>query len=150
MHRYLILLLIFGMVMAGCRTQEMTAVDYTRAAEELPAPVPEPAPDTLPEPSSIRVVEEHFSFGNLEDERSHEENRFFVILGSFLEKDNATRFMTTLREQGFSPVVLVSETGFHRVSVDSFNLEGEARERIQQVRGDYPGYNDAWLLIRAL
>lgn len=56
--------------------------------------------------------------------------------------------MVTLRGQNFNPTILLSETGFHRVSVDSYQEEAPARRRIQHIRTNYPEYHDTWLLIR--
>jgi len=131
------------MLMFGCRSQEMAAVVEAPPAEE---PIPDPVPEA--EPAEILVVEERFTFENQEDKASHDENTYFVIVGSFSYRENAERFLVTLQGQGFSPVILMSETGFHRVSVDSYDIEPPARSRIQQIRSSYPEYHDTWLLIR--
>jgi hypothetical protein len=45
-------------------------------------------------------------------------------------------------------VILISESGLHRVSIDSFTDEEVARIRVQRIRSNYPEYKDAWMLIR--
>ena len=139
----MILLLFISILMVACKSQEMAAVEAPTAVEE---PVAEPDPQ--PEPSEILVVEERFTFDKTEDEATHDENTYFVILGSFSYRENAERFVQTLSDQGFSPVILLSETGFNRVSVHSFDDEIAARTRIQRIRESYPEYHDLWLLIR--
>ncbi len=122
----------------------------------VPADYPEPPPDEqiaeMPEepvePEEIPVVEESFEFEREDDEIDHKVNRFFVILGSFRVSENAAKFKAELEEKGFDPVILLSETGFNRVCVDSFSEEAEARQRVMQIRRSYPEYYDAWLLIR--
>ncbi len=143
MKQVLILMLFISMLMVGCKSQEMAAVVEPPPAEE---PIPDPLPEA--EPAEILVVEERFTFERQEDKASHDENKYFVILGSFSYRENAERFMVTLERQNFTPVILVSETGFHRVSVDSYDIEAPARSRIQQIRSSYPEYHDTWLLIR--
>ena len=143
----LILLLAVAMLVTACKSQEMVPAEQPPVEEE---PIVEPEPEPEPPGEEIRVVEERFTFEKEEDEVTHEENMFFVIVGSFIQKDNAERFMETLRGQGFDPVILMSETGFHRVSVGSYEKEIPARTRIQQVRNNYPDYHDTWLLIRKL
>ncbi len=143
----LIVLLAFGMLMTACKSQEMVPAEQPPVEEE---PIVEAEPEPEPPGEEIRVVEERFTFETEEDEVTHDENMFFVIVGSFIQKDNADRFMETLRDQGFDPVILMSETGFHRVSVGSYEQEVPARTRIQQVRTNYPDYHDTWLLIRKL
>ena len=143
----LIILLAFGILMTACRSQEMVPAEQPPVEEE---PVVEPEPEPEPPGEEIRVVEERFTFETEEEEITHEEHMYFVIVGSFIQKENAERFMDTLRDQGFDPVILMSETGFHRVSVNSYEREVPARTRIQEIRNNYPDYHDTWLLIRQL
>ena len=70
-----------------------------------------------------------------------------IIIGSFQVLDNARRFRGDLVNEGFSPILLESEHGFFRVSVDSFNDELAARSRLAQIRNQYEKYSDVWLLI---
>ncbi len=144
--RNLLLLLIFATSLMACRSgRDMTAVD-----PPPPPPVREPVavdPDPEPEPE-IPVVEEKFDFEREEDRVTQEVNRYFVILGSFRVHDNANRFKSALEQEGFNPVILLSETGFNRVSVDSYTSEAAARQRVMQIRRNYSQYHDAWLLIR--
>lgn len=141
MKQLVIVLLSASMLMAACKSQEM-------APAEEPPVIEEELPMPDPEPEEIRVVEERFTFERTEDESSHDENTYFVIVGSFIQRDNAERFMGTLRGQGFSPVILLSETGYNRVSVNSFDEEVAARTRIRYIRTNFPDYDDTWLLIR--
>jgi cell division protein FtsN len=145
MKQIFVLILFVSILMVGCKSKEMAAVEEPPVVEE---PVPEPEPEPMPEPAEILVVEERFTFDRTEDKASQDENTYFVILGSFSYKSNAERFMETLSAQGFSPVILLSETGFHRVSVNSYEEEIPARTRIQRIRNSYPEYHDLWLLIR--
>ncbi len=144
MNKLFILLLSVSMLMAACRSQDMVPADPPPVPEE--EPIPEPEPDPEPE---IRVVEERFTFESEADEVTQDENTYFVIVGSFIERENAENFMVTLRGQNFSPTILLSETGFNRVSVDSYQEEAPARRRIEHIRNNYPEYHDTWLLIRA-
>ena len=83
-----------------------------------------------------------------EDQASYGNQSFFVIVGSFSSNDNANRFKKDLMTQGFSPIILHSETGYYRVCVDSYTEEAAARSRVRQIRTDYPQYADSWLLIK--
>ncbi len=143
MKQLLVLMLFICILMIGCKSQETTAVVEAPPIEEA---IPEPLPQA--DPAEILVVEERFTFESQKDKVSHDENTYFVIVGSFSYRENAERFLVTLENQGFSPVILLSETGFHRVSVDSYDIEVPARGRIQQIRSSFPDYHDTWLLIR--
>ncbi len=146
MKQLLIVLLSVSMLIVACKSQEMIPTEEPAVVETVPEPEPEPEPEPIRE--DIRITEERFEFETTEDEAIHDENIYFVILGSFSYRDNAERFMETLRGQGFTPVILLSETGFHRVSVNSFDEEIPARTRIQSIRSNFPEYHDVWLLIR--
>jgi len=71
-----------------------------------------------------------------------------VILGSFSNLNNARNYRETLLNQGFTPIILHSETGYYRVCVNSYQNEIEARSRVSQIRQSYPQYADVWLLIK--
>ncbi|MBW6479436.1 MAG: SPOR domain-containing protein [Bacteroidales bacterium] len=144
MNRTVILIMAVIMIMAGCRSKRMTEVDSPRTIMEQDTGVSvEVDSDTR-----IRAVEERFTFTREEDESVHDAREFFVIIGSFREKANADRYTAEMRLKGFNPVILLSETGFHRVSVDSYLLEADARRRILQIKSDFPEHDDTWLLIR--
>ncbi len=142
------ILIVLAISSMACKSgQQMTAV-------EPPPPPPvnrnvaeRPEPEII-EPEEIPVFEESFDFERKEDEVSHDINRFFVILGSFSVKQNADRFKSRLENEGYSPVILLSETGYNRVSVDSYSREADARQRVLQIRRSSPEFHDAWLLIR--
>ena len=96
----------------------------------------------------VRIQSETFTFDKQEDKARYENSTYFVIIGSFSSNENANRYKQELTPQGFSPIVLHSETGYFRVCVNSFTNEMEARKRVYQIRNDYPQYADTWLLIK--
>jgi len=118
-------------------------------SETPPPPVkkePEEVKPTVEEPVSMR--KEQVSFTRQEDRSENETNTFFVILGSFGSLDNAKKYREDLLNQGFTPIILHSETGYYRVCVNSYQNEGDARNRVAQIRQTYPRYADVWLLIK--
>ena len=72
------------------------------------------------------------------------QTKYYVVTGSFLEPGNARRFEEMMQQDGFAPVELPGEAGFHRVAVISFTDEVEARQKLAEIRH---AYGDAWLLI---
>lgn len=165
-----LLSIVLALLVAGCRSQRMTIpqapatsprgtvpenVDEPVILPQAPVSVAEPeAPPVeevvaeVEEPEPVPQREERFTFAQEEDKVIHDPNLYFVILGSFRSADNANRFMDALVAQGFQPVILISESGLHRVSIDSFTDEEVARIRVQRIRTNYPEYKDAWMLIR--
>lgn len=141
------ILIVLAISSMACKSgQQMTAVEPPPPPPVNRNVVERPEPEN--EPEEIPVVEESFDFELKEDEVSHDINRFFVILGSFSVKQNADRFKSRLENEGYSPVILLSETGYNRVCVDSYSLEADARQRVLQIRRSSPEFHDAWLLIR--
>lgn len=144
----IIIMLALAIGAVSCRSKRMVPIEeppVVVAPVEEPDPIPEPVVEA---PVEIQVREERFTFEREEDKIQHDPNMYFVIVGSFRSNDNARRFTETLKEQGFSPVILLSETGFHRVSVNSYTNEASARARVMHIRTDFPAYHDTWLLIR--
>lgn len=104
--------------------------------------------ETVSDEKPIAMRKEQVSFTSQSDQNANAGNTFFVILGSFGQLDNAKNFRTTLIDEGFTPIILHSETGFYRVCVNSYKNESEARGRVAQVRNAFPQYSDVWLLIK--
>lgn len=139
--RTLILLTVLAAMAAlpACKSQQMALVEPP--AEPTVQPVQE-------EVVEIPVRTERFTIEKEEEAAPHALNRFFVILGSFRVPENAEAFQRQLEARGFEPVILLSETGYHRVCVNSYTSEGEARRRVLHIRDRFPEFHDAWLLIR--
>jgi len=100
---------------------------------------PEQASDIVIREEKVRVVEQK---GN------EPVYKYYVILGSFKVIENARKFRDEIVKEKFEPVILENENGLYRVSVNAFNDEMQARERIGQIRKQYEKYNDVWLLAR--
>ncbi len=96
----------------------------------------------------IAIRKEQVTFTEQEDRSSNENNTYFVIIGSFGQLDNAKNYRETLLDEGFTPIILHSETGYYRVCVDSFKSETDARSRVTNLRQAFPKYSDVWLLIK--
>ncbi len=74
--------------------------------------------------------------------------KYFIILGSFKEQQNALNMTESLASKGFSPRILKNEAGFFRVSGYDFDSEKAARIEIANIREKYPEYSDLWLLVK--
>jgi cell division protein FtsN len=99
--------------------------------------------------SPITVRKEDISFIKKEDESKNNVNSYFVIIGSFSNLDNAKNYRETLITEGFTPIILQSNSsGYYRVCVNSFKSEIDARKRVQEIRKEFPKYLDSWLLIK--
>lgn len=159
MNRITIIFAAFIMVFSACKTIKQPAqseytTDNTAATKVFTVPgsettteVEKPAPVTVDE-KPIAVRKEQVSFTDQQDKAKNEANTYFVIIGSFSQLENAKNYRTTLLDEGFTPIILHSETGYYRVCVNSYKNETEARSRVAQIRTAFDKYADVWLLIK--
>lgn len=160
MKRIVLLLTVFVLVLSACKTTKQPAQsEYTSdpTAETKVFTVPgstttdmQPTAESAPivDEKPIAVRKEQVSFTDQKDQSANAGNTFFIILGSFSQLDNAKNARTALLDEGFTPIILHSETGYYRVCVNSYKSEAEARSRVTQVRQGFPKYADSWLLIK--
>ena len=154
MKRIMILAAMVVFAFTACKTsKKQPEVKYVPPTEAQPKvfTVPEtteakPAATTTDKPVSMR--KEQVTFTDAADKKGNESNTYFVILGSFSNLDNAKNFRETLLNEGFTPIILHSETGYYRVCVNSYKGEAEARSRVTEIRQAFPKYADLWLLIK--
>ena len=141
------------MTLSACKTtKKQPEVQYTPPSTQPKVfTVPESTETAKPAAkadSSVSLRKESVTFTDASDKTKNEANSYFVILGSFGQLDNAKNFRETLLNEGFSPIILHSETGYYRVCVNSYKSETEARSRVTEIRQAFPKYSDLWLLIK--
>lgn len=151
MKRILFYVFVAVMALSACKTtKKQPQVQYAPpVAQPKVFTVPETQATTpVAEDKSVSLRKESVTFTDAGDKSSNEGNTFFVILGSFSQLDNAKNFRETLLNEGFTPIILHSETGYYRVCVNSYKSEAEARRRVTEIRQAFPKYSDLWLLIK--
>lgn len=152
MKRIMFFVILIVMAFSACKTtKKQPEVKYT-------PPETQPKVFTVPETTqaakpattdkAVSLRKESITFTEAADKTGNEANTYFVILGSFGQLDNAKNFRETLLNEGFSPIILHSETGYYRVCVNSYKGEAEARSRVAEIRQAFPKYSDLWLLIK--
>lgn len=158
MRRITFIFAVLILAFSACKTIKQPAQseytsDNTTATKVFTVPGSETTvadkpvqPATNDKPIAVR--KEQVSFTNEEARTENEGNTYFVIIGSFSQLENARNYRTTLLDEGFTPIILHSETGYYRVCVNSYKNENEARSRITQVRQGFEKYADVWLLIK--
>ena len=156
-----------SLLLGGCKafqkSQKHETYNTPAQAEEQPAakvfsaPAPTQSSTKTATPTSpkttyndkqVRTQTEDFSFTQQDDASKYQNSTYFVIIGSFSSPENASRYKKQLAGQGFSPIILHSETGYYRVCVDSYADEYIARQKVKEIRTDYPKHADTWLLIK--
>ncbi|HUV01037.1 MAG TPA: SPOR domain-containing protein [Bacteroidales bacterium] len=102
---------------------------------------------TLAPAGPIREVEEKLV---PTDEKAPDPSRYFVIIGSFRNPDNAKKYQSQIRNDGFTPEVLKNEAGLYRVSVLATDDVTIARNEVRRIWANFTKYSDTWLLIQKL
>jgi cell division protein FtsN len=82
------------------------------------------------------------------DEKLPDTHRYFVIIGSFRNPNNAEKYRGQILKKGFTSVILKNEAGLYRVSVLSTDEIQTARDDVRRIRRVFPEYYDTWLLIQ--
>ncbi len=168
MKKVILIVFALALMASGCKvfksSKKTDAAPKTESTSEtkvfsVPAPKStvreNPTSDTMYEPADkaeptgkpVSMRSEKFTMTS-EDQAAYGSKNYFIIVGSFSSNENAGRFKQELSAQGFKPIILHSETGYYRVCVDSFTDEATARNRVQNIRTQYPKYSDSWLLIK--
>lgn len=96
------------------------------------------------------VVEAPVTIKQEEVVRTHGNDlmRYCVIVGSFVNEQNATNLRAKLMEMGFTNTsIMRNNEGMYRVSAVCDETEADAREELSQIRTEYSQFRDAWLLM---
>ena len=137
-----IVLFLIAVTIVGCKTQKIASKPAPVKSETIKS-------ETVANPSNVSVksTEERITAakGEASDLGS---KKFYIILGSFGVYENAQKFKKQLMAEDFYPGILVNEAGLYRVSVNSYDDETIARNRIGEIRQKFTKYNDLWLLIK--
>ncbi len=72
---------------------------------------------------------------------------FYVVAGSFLNKQNALGYAEKLKNLGFrNSEIQLFDNRFYRVIQETFTDEKEARRFVSKFSKDYPDYSQVWIL----
>ncbi|TLX76507.1 SPOR domain-containing protein [Labilibacter sediminis] len=147
MHKLLLgSVIVFSLF--SCRSlQDSGSSSFSDSESPYVKEEPKVKPIVKKEKKPIVVKEEKITIVEDIDNKDH---KYYVIIGSFKVLNNAKNYKNTLSEEGFTPVILENESGLYRVSVAAYNIETDARTKVDQIRNTYEKYNDTWLLIRKL
>lgn len=138
---------LFAMVvaLACCKPKEklMTQETGYLTQEPVEVVVKEEVQDTLivtTGPVDIRREEVKLTQGE-------DMMRYCVIVGSFIQKQNAIRLRNKLTKMGFlGSSIMQNREGMYRVSALCTDHLNMARTKLTDIRRQYPQFSDAWLL----
>ena len=129
--------------LGSCKSKESAyKTVYERAQErpvEEPAPVYKPAPAPV---TNVAVRKEKITAVDGSGLR-----RFSVVIGSFINKTNASSLKEIMQSQGYPAVLVQNQQDMYRVVVESFDDRASAATaRDALKRQYYPDFQDAWIL----
>lgn len=136
-------LFVLILLLTSCGGVKKTAVPEDAQPALVPA-VPAPSVETMTVDSIPEVEEKLVTLNEIPPDPS----RYFVIIGSFRNPENAARYQEIILEDGFESTLLKNEEGLIRVSVMATNDISVARAEIRRIRSAFPKYFDTWLLIQ--
>jgi cell division protein FtsN len=100
---------------------------------------------TLMPATPIKEVEEKLVPN---DEKAPDSHKYFVIIGSFRNPENARKYQSQIGKDGFVSEILKNEAGHYRVSVKATDDITEARDEVRRIWEKFTKYSDTWMLIR--
>ena len=132
-------LFVIVLLTVSCKTQKIAPKPEPVKSETVATPKVTTQPISSKEERVTAVNGEAKDLGS---------KKFYIILGSFGVVENAQKFKKQLMAEGFLPGILVNEAGLFRVTVNSYDDETVARNRVSEIRQKFTQYNDLWLLIK--
>ncbi|MFO7618015.1 MAG: SPOR domain-containing protein [Bacteroidales bacterium] len=71
--------------------------------------------------------------------------RYPLVAGLFRSETNASRYAEELTGKGYPAAITVTPSGFHRITIGSFETLGEAQQRVNQIYREDPSIKP-WIL----
>jgi len=137
-----IILFLIGIYSCGGVNKSLKNKKYTDPENPY---LTEPVKQEASSEKSIKEVEEKLVPVNNESLDPH---RFFVIIGSFRNPENAKQHQAQISKDKFTSVILKNDAGLYRVSVMATDDVEKARDEVRRIRRTFPLYDDTWLLIQ--
>jgi cell division protein FtsN len=143
--RYLIYVLMGLVLMSSSCAGTNKRLRKSKPASNVPSVTKVEERESVQNAAPIKEVEEKLV---PIDKSLPNPHRYFVIIGSFRNPENAKKYQTQVLKDGFSSEVLKNEEGLYRLSVLATDEISRARDDIRRIRNVFPKYFDTWLLIQ--
>jgi cell division protein FtsN len=141
-------MLVMLMVMVSCKTKKVASTYSPENSEYSKTEQVSQRSDVISnEEKPITYRTENVEVAQTEDQAFANYN-YYVITGSFSSLENAATLKKEMKRLGYTPVILISDSGMYRVTAGQTNSESDARSVINKIRNTYSEYNDVWLLKR--
>jgi cell division protein FtsN len=77
---------------------------------------------------------------------SNGKNRYYMIVGCFTVQANAERYVTKLREMGYTPQILSGNNKYQMIAIRSYDNYRESIKEIDEIRNAVTP--NAWVYLR--
>lgn len=116
---------------------EKAEAEAKAKADALKAKAIEAAKKASVKEESIKVIE---------SKNQNSNGKFFVIIGSFKNLQNARNLSNEVMSKGYLPSIMENEQGMYRVAIFNATDEDTARTKIKEIATNNPEYLGIWLL----
>ncbi|MCL2650693.1 MAG: SPOR domain-containing protein [Candidatus Azobacteroides sp.] len=134
------------LTLGSCKSKESAYNSVYERAQQRPTveavtpPVSQPAPP--PATDDVRVQKEKVTTIDGSGLK-----RFGVVIGSFINKTNASSLKERMQDQGYPALLVQNQQDMYRVIVSSFDDRASAAAARETLKRDYyPDFQDAWIL----
>ncbi|MEF8844806.1 MAG: SPOR domain-containing protein [Bacteroidales bacterium] len=127
--------------------QEQEEQDQTTSEEDTASDreqIQEPAETQDLQTTQAEQSERQTSPSQQQVSRASEGKKYYIVAGSFENRENAVNFRQKLRSQGYDSEMIGERNGMHAVSYASFDNKSQAKRELQKLRNE-EGVQ-AWLL----
>jgi cell division septation protein DedD len=143
MRKLSYLLLAVTILTASCNSTKTSLFGKSRKDKDIGGT--SITPTILMPAGPIREVEEKLVAN---EDREPSPQKYFVIIGSFKDPENAKEHQVLVRKNGFTSEILKNDAGLYRVSVLATDDITAARSEVKRIWTKFPEYSDTWMLIR--
>jgi len=143
MRKLSYLLLAVTIFTASCNSTKTSLFGKSRKDKDIGGT--SITPTILMPAGPIREVEEKLVAN---EDREPSPQKYFVIIGSFKDPENAKEHQVLVRKNGFTSEILKNDAGLYRVSVLATDDITAARSEVKRIWTKFPEYSDTWMLIR--
>lgn len=139
-----------ALTMAGCKSQKTLSQAATMASPAEEVKEVEPITYTRPqrETPTVQPGDKSEAVTTVNASDASLLRNYNVVVGSFLDKNNAENYKFTMQQRGYSAYIVTNAQGWYRVIAASYDSRYEAEPVRDRIRAAYPNEcRDAWLLI---
>ncbi len=129
--------------LGSCKSKESAYKSVYEKAQQRPVDEVTPVSKPTPTPST-NVTTQKERVTTIEGSGL---KRFSVVVGSFINKTNASSLKERMHDQGYQAILVQNQQDMYRVIVASFDDKASAAAARDTLKYQYyPDFQDAWLL----